>query len=85
MRKIGLCLAQISNSIDMRHPAMTEASLLRKDEPHPVRALAPGRDFGLGAIMHTLLRLQEATKVSCIHYNKSRLINLEAIAIRIIG
>src|SRR5690606_36968388 len=56
-------LLQRSDAIELRTLAETKAGQLREHEPHPVRGLAPGPQFGANLLDYRFLRMDEAVEV----------------------
>src|SRR5690606_24966059 len=72
VRKIGLGFGEIGNSVALRHCAMAEPGELRKNEPHPVRALGAAPDLGERPLINALLRLEEAPERPLLAHRAKR-------------
>ena len=56
---VGARLGETGDRVALRHPAAAEPGQLRKDEPHPVRALLPGAQFLQGLVVGVGLGVEE--------------------------
>jgi len=63
MQQVGLPFLPPRDRIPLGHRARTEASDLRKDEPHPVRAFAAVAQFLQYLLEDRRLRIDEALQM----------------------
>ena len=74
MREIRACFVGAFDSVAPRHGAKPQPIDLRKDVPHPMRALAPVLYLRQGTFVIVLLRQEKAVEiVRIIHRRKVRL------------
>jgi len=66
MLPVGRCLDEIVQAEEFRGSAPAQCAKLWKDEPHPVRRFAAGRQFETHYFEHRVLRLDKSLQVEWI-------------------
>src|SRR5579863_2015308 len=82
MTQVGLSFGERFNAEFVGHRTGAETRYLRKDEPYPVSALVPGRQFGTNLLVDGILRVDEAAKVVRIIHDVLRMCILHVRRLR---
>jgi hypothetical protein len=76
MRQVGGGFGKRRHSERLRGHALAEPRDLRKDEPHPVTALAAGAELTHDGLVYRLLRINKPLQLKAIVHRPQRILSV---------